>query len=121
MHLSKQAKLKDSPQISFIGRLCRATMHFITEKSEETTFEFSQNSANIIKMETQKIVSLLNSSESEYSEFATKKLYIIDCESKGVYSKDNSLKFLTKSIESSICNYSDAYILVAGDIAVKRR
>ena len=120
MHLSKQAKLKDSPQISFIGRLCRAAMCFIIEKSEETTFECSQNSANI-KMETQKIVNMLNSSENEYSEFATKKLYIIDCESKGVYSKDNSLKFLTKSVESSICNYSDAYILVAGDIAVKRR
>ena len=120
MHLSKQAKLKDSPQISFIGRLCRAAMCFIIEKSEETTFECSQNSANI-KMETQKIVNMLNSSENEYSEFATKKLYIIDCESKGVYSKDNSLKFLTKSVELSICNYSDAYILVAGDIAVKRR
>ena len=95
-------------------------MCFIIEKSEETTFECSQNSANI-KMETQKIVNMLNSSENECSEFATKKLYIIDCESKGVYSKDNSLKFLTKSVESSICNYSDAYILVAGDIAVKRR
>ena len=29
-------------------------------------------------METQKIVNLLNNSESEYSTFATKKWYIID-------------------------------------------
>ena len=31
-----------------------------------------------------------------------------------------SNKFLTKSIESSLCGYSDAYILVTGDIAVTR-
>ena len=49
--LSKQTKLKDPQQISFIGRLLNtrgATMFFIIEKSEETTFNFSQNSATII-------------------------------------------------------------------------
>ena len=47
-----------------------------------------------------------------------KKCYIIDNESKGNYSHHNPIKFLTKSIESSICDYSDAYILVTGDINV---
>ena len=49
--LSKQTKLKDPQQISFIGKLLRntgATMFFIIEKSEETTFNFSQNSVTII-------------------------------------------------------------------------
>ena len=49
--LSKQTKLKDPQQISFIGKLDKdngATMFFIIEKSEETTFNFSQNSATII-------------------------------------------------------------------------
>ena len=49
--LSKQTKLKDSQQISFIGRLLNtqgATMFFIIEKSEETTFNFSQNYVTII-------------------------------------------------------------------------
>ena len=49
--LSKQTKLKDPQQINFIGKLLRntgATMFFIIEKSEETTFNFSQNSATII-------------------------------------------------------------------------
>ena len=32
------------------------------------------------------------------------------------YSHHNPIKFLTKSIESSLCDYSDAYILVTGDI-----
>ena len=38
-------------------------------------------------METQKITNLLNSSENEYSNFATKKWYIIDSKSKGNYSQ----------------------------------
>ena len=47
----KQTKLKDPQQIDFIGRLLDffgATIFFIIEKSEETTFNFSQNSVTII-------------------------------------------------------------------------
>ena len=69
-------------------------------------------------METQKIVNLLNSSENEYSKFATKKWYVIDSESKGNYLHENPIKFLTNSLESSLCDYSDAYVLVTGIIAV---
>ena len=49
--LSKQNKLKDPQQINFIGKLLKntgVTMLFIIEKSEETTFNFSQNSVTII-------------------------------------------------------------------------
>ena len=49
--LSKQTKLKDPQQISFIGKLDKdngATMFFVIEKLEETTFNFSQNSVTII-------------------------------------------------------------------------
>ena len=49
--LSKQTKIKDPQQINFIGNLLRntgATMFFIIERSEETTFEFLQNSVNIL-------------------------------------------------------------------------
>ena len=50
--LSKQTKLKDSQQINFIGKLKSqhngATMFFIIEKSEETSFEFFQNSVKIL-------------------------------------------------------------------------
>ena len=49
--LCKQTKLKDPQQINFIGKLSKntgATMFFIIEKSEETTFNFSQNSVTII-------------------------------------------------------------------------
>ena len=76
-------------------------MFFIIEKSEETTFNFSQNSATIVKiMETQKIVNLLSGSDNKNSKSATKKWYVIDSESKGNYSKDEPIKFLTRSIRS---------------------
>ena len=41
--LSKKTKLKDPQQINFIGKLDKgngATVFFIIEKSEETTFNF---------------------------------------------------------------------------------
>ena len=52
--LSKQIELENpdlKQQINFIGKLERnevATMFLIIKKSEETTFEFSQNSATIV-------------------------------------------------------------------------
>ena len=63
---------------------------------------------------------MLNSLDNEYSKFATKKWYVIDSESKGVYSHENPIKFLTSSLESSLCDYSDAYVLVTGNITVTR-
>ena len=52
---------------------------------------------------------MLNSSGNEYSKFAT---------INGVYSHENPIKFLTSSLESSPYDYSDAYVLVTGNIAV---
>ena len=61
-------------------------------------------------MKTQKIVNLLNSSDNENSKFASKKWYVIDSESKGNYSRENPIKFLTSSLESNLYDYSDAFI-----------
>ena len=50
--LSKQTKLKDPQQTNIIvkleGQNNEETMFIIIEKSEETTFEFLQNSVNIL-------------------------------------------------------------------------
>ena len=50
--LSKQSKIKDPQQINFIGKIKGqdngVTMFFIIERSDETTFNFSQNSTTII-------------------------------------------------------------------------
>ena len=70
-------------------------------------------------METKKIANLLNSSENEFSKFATKNWYVIDSHAVGKYSHHEPIKLLTSSLESGLCNYSDAYVLVAGDVVVK--
>ena len=61
-------------------------------------------------METQKTAHLLNGSDNENSKFARKELHVID--------NENPIKFLTSSLKSSLCDYSDAYILVTGNITV---
>ena len=69
-------------------------MFFIIKKSEETSFNFSQNSVTVTQvMETQKTVNLLNNIDNKNSKFATKKWYVINDESKGVYSHENEIKF----------------------------
>ena len=68
-------------------------------------------------METQKIVNLLNSPEN-IPNLQQKKWYLIDSESKNGYSHHDPIKFSAKSIESGLCDYSDAYIFLTGDISV---
>ena len=67
--LSNQTKMKDPQQINFVGKLLRntgSTMFFIIEISEETTFDFTQNSVTIVQiMKTQKIVNLLNGTDND--------------------------------------------------------
>ena len=73
-------------------------------------------------METQKIVNLLNDSDNESSKLTTRKWYIINDQNNGKYGRGNkndaTIKFETKVIKLNLCDYSDAYILVTGDIKV---
>ena len=101
-------------------------MFLITEKSEETTFEFSKTAAIVawfwlrIKMETPKIVNLLGDADNESSRFATRKWYVLNDQNNTGYGEGNedstTVKFKTKVIKSNLCDYSDAYVLVAGNI-----
>ena len=91
-------------------------MFFINEKSEEKTKLFH----NHINNGNAKIVNLLNDSDNENSKFPTKKWYVINSESKGNYSQPDPITFLTKWIELSLCDYSDVYILVTGNITIIR-
>ena len=71
-------------------------------------------------METQKIVNLLDGSGNESSKFATKKWYIINDQNNGQCGKgnenDSTIKFEAKVIKPSLCDYSDVYVLVTGNI-----
>ena len=69
-------------------------------------------------MGTQRIVNLINGFDNDNSKFTTKKWHIIDRESNGNNSQNDEINFLTRSIESSLCDYSDSYILVTGNIRV---
>ena len=75
-----------------------------------------------IKTKTQKIVNLLNDSANESSKFATRKWYIINDQNNGEYGRRNengsTIKFEAKVIKPNPCDYSDAYLLVTGDIKV---
>ena len=66
--LSKYTKLKDPHHINFTGKLSNifgAKIFFVIEKSEETTFNFSQNAVTIILiMETQLIPSSMHNLQS---------------------------------------------------------
>ena len=70
-------------------------------------------------METQKIINLLNDSSNKESKFATKNWYIIDSQTtKGKFKQGDNIKFETETIKSSLSDYSDAFILVEGNITV---
>ena len=71
-------------------------------------------------METQKIADLLGDADNESSKFTTRKWYVINDQNNTIYCEGNengtTVKFETQVIISSLCDYSDAYILVIGDI-----
>ena len=69
-------------------------------------------------METQKVVNLLNSSENGFSEFATKNGMLLNVKQRVTIHTIIQSKFLTSSIEPSLRDYSDAYVLVTGNISV---
>ena len=75
-----------------------------------------------IKIETQRTVNLLNDSDNESSKFATRKWYIVNGKNNRQYGRgtenDSTMKFETKVIKPNLCDYSDACILMTGDIKV---
>ena len=69
-------------------------------------------------MEYQKIANLIDDASNQPSKFRTKNLVEINYESEGTYNVNSQIKFKTTMLKSSLCDYSDAYILVKGTIAV---
>ena len=75
-------------------------------------------------MENQKIINLLNKSDSNSRHFATKKWYIINDENNTNYgvNKDtgannpDTIKYDTRVLKPNLCDYAEAYILVDGTI-----
>ena len=69
-------------------------------------------------MEYHKIANLLNDESNKPSKSKTRNWAEINDEAKGTYNPNKQIKFKTAMLRSSLCDYSDAYILVKGNIAV---
>ena len=70
-------------------------------------------------MKYQKIPNLIDDDASNQpSKFKTRNWVEINDESRGAYNVNSQIKFKTTMLKSSLCDYSDAYILVKGTISV---
>ena len=69
-------------------------------------------------MEYQKISNLLDGTSNKPSKFRTKNWVEINDDIRGVYSPNKQIRFKTAILRSSLCDNSDAYILVKGNITV---
>ena len=63
-------------------------------------------------MEYQKIVNLLDNTSNQPSKFRTKNWFEINDQSRGTYNTNSDLRFKTAILKSSLCDYSDAYMLL---------
>ena len=62
---------------------------------------------------------MLNDSSNEESRFSAKKYYVVGSQTTKVkYKQGDVVKFERNPIKSSLCDYSDPFILVAGNITV---
>ena len=76
-----------------------------------------------IKMEYQKITKLLGTTLDEICRFITKKLVEVLDQSGSAddrYKTNKKIRFKTSMLRSDFCDYSDAYIVVKGDITLKK-
>ena len=69
-------------------------------------------------MRYQKIINLLDNTANQPTKFKTKNWVEINDGSRGTYDEDNQVRFKTSMLRSSLCAYSDTYILVKGTITV---
>ena len=72
-------------------------------------------------MEYQKIANLIDDASNQPFKFRRKNWVEINNESRGTYNVNSQIKFKTAMLKSSLCDYSDAYILVKGKITVTGR
>ena len=69
-------------------------------------------------MQYQKIINLLDNKPNQPSKFSTKNWVEIYDDSHGTYNTNSQVKSKTSMLKSSLCDYSDAYILAKGTISV---
>ena len=61
---------------------------------------------------------MIDDASNQPSKFRTKNWVEINDESRGTYNVNSKIKFKTTMLKFSLCDYSDAYILVKGTITI---
>ena len=69
-------------------------------------------------MEYQKIVNWLENAPNQPSKFRIKNWVGVNDESCGTYNVNSQIKFKTSMLRSSLCDYSDVYLLESATITV---
>ena len=69
-------------------------------------------------MEHQNIINLLGNTANQSTKFRTKNWVEINDDSRGTYNTNSQIKFKIAMLMSSLCDYSDAHILVSGTITI---
>ena len=69
-------------------------------------------------MEYQKIANLLDDASNKSSKFRTRNWVEINDDIRGAYSPNKQIRFKTAMLRCSLCDYSDAYILIKGNKTV---
>ena len=69
-------------------------------------------------IEYQKIANLVDDASNQHSKFKTNTWVEINDDLKGTYNVNSQIRFKTTMLKSSLCDYSDAYILVNGKITI---
>ena len=69
-------------------------------------------------MEYQIIINLLDNAPNQPNKFRTKDWVEINDDSRETYNTNSQIKFKNCMLRSSLCDYSDAYILLSGTITV---
>ena len=66
-------------------------------------------------MEYQKIINLLNNTPNQSSKFMTEGSVKINDDLRGMYNTNSQIKYKNSMLRSSLCDYSDIYLLVKDD------
>ena len=61
---------------------------------------------------------MLNNGSNKPSKLRTRNWFEINDEARGTYSHNKQIKFRTSMLRSSLCDYSDAYIFLKGNVTV---
>ena len=69
-------------------------------------------------MEYQKIANLVDDASNKTFKFKSRNWVKINDESRGTYNVGSQIKFKTTMLKSSLCDYSDSYILAKGKITI---